>query len=70
MPNTLSKDRFALGKALPSAALGELDLAKKNDGEASFAECLISGTWQKKGRETAVWLLAVYLPSVGRKGTQ
>ena len=66
---TLDKGPNTLGKAFAECNIRQTTLGKQTDGEATFAECLFSGTRQnkkntrqRKAKRPAQLLLA--LPSV------
>ena len=63
MPNALGKGYFALGKAFAEGSTRQRASGKKSVGKEFFAECLLSGTRQRKVTVTAPVPLAHALPS-------
>ena len=63
MPNALGKGYFALGKAFAEGSTRQRASGKKFVGKEFFAECLLSGTRQRKVTVTVPVPLAHALPS-------
>ena len=67
---TLGKGQIALDKAFVECGTRQRTHGKKLIGKTLFAECLLSGTRQRKATVTAPAPLTVALPSANPAGTQ
>ena len=70
VPEALGKGQIPLGKAFAECGTRQRTHGKKLIGKALFAECLLSGTRQRKATVTTPALLTVALPSANPVGTR
>jgi len=70
VPEALGKGYIALGKGFAECGTRQSTHGKKLIGKALFAECILSGTRQRKATVTAPVPLTVTLPSVNPAGTR
>ena len=70
VPEALGKGQIALGKAFVEYGTRQRTHNKKLIGKALFAECLLSGTRQRKATVTTPAPLTVDLPSANSAGTR
>ena len=70
VPKALGKGQIALGKAFAECGTRQRTHGKKLIGKALFAECLLSGTRQRKATVMASVPLTVALPSANPAGTR
>jgi len=70
VPEALGKGQIAPGKSFAECGTRQRTHGKKLIGKDRFAECLLSGTRQRKATVTTPAPLTVALPSANHAGTR